>query len=115
MENETLGGFFYRAPVLPAQYGIGGRSTLIGDANHDFLPDAAPQSLVNSIIGQGLNPANYLTADPNSPSGWVLLNPIYTKFPGGYSPLFGADIQDHEVVAGVRGGAGSGFKWDFHG
>jgi len=115
MENETLGGFLYRDPVLPAQYGINGRSTLISDANGDFLPDAAPQSLVDSIIAGGGNPAHYLTADPNSPSGYTLLNPIYKKFPGGYSPLFGADIQDHEVVAGVRGGEGSGFKWDFHG
>ena len=113
MDNKTLGGFFYRKPVLPAQYGISGRSTLISDANGDFLPDPASQSLVNSIIAGGLNPANYLTADPKSPSGWVLLNPIYKKFPGGYSPLFGADIKDHEIVAGVRGG--DSFKWDFHG
>lgn len=115
MDNKTLGGFFYRRPVLPAQYGIHGRSTLIVDANGDFLPDAAPQSLVNSIIAGGGNPANYLTADPTSPSGFVLLNPIYSKFPGGYSPLFGADITDHEVVAGVRGGESGSFKWDFHG
>jgi len=115
MENETLGGFFYRDPVLPAQYGISGRNTLIIDQNGDFLPDAAPQSLVNSIIAGGGNPANYLTADPNSPSGWVLLNPIYKKFPGGYSPLFGADITDHEFVAGARGDFSDNFKWDFHG
>jgi iron complex outermembrane receptor protein len=114
MDNKTLSGFFYRAPVLPAQYGINGRSTLIVDANGDFLPDPAPQSLVNSITAAGLNPADYITADPNSPSGWVLLNPIYTKFPGGYSPLFGADIKDHEVVAGVRGDAGN-LHWDVHG
>ncbi|TLY51956.1 MAG: TonB-dependent receptor, partial [Gammaproteobacteria bacterium] len=68
---------------------------------------------VNSIIAGGGNPADYLTADPKSPSGWVLLNPIYKKFPGGYSPLFGADIKDHEIVAGVRGG--DSLKWDFHG
>jgi len=115
MENETLGGFFYRDPVLPPQYGIGGRATLIVDANGDFLPDNAPQSLVNSIIAGGGNPANYLTADPNSPSGFVLLNPIYKKFPGGYSPLFGANITDHEFVAGVRGQFSDDFKWDFHG
>lgn len=115
MENETLSGFFYRAPVLPAQYGINGRSTLIVDANGDFLPDPAPQSLVNSILGQGLNPANYLTADGSSPSGFVLLNPIYKKFPGGYGPLFGADIQDYEVVGGARGEFSSEWKWDVHG
>jgi iron complex outermembrane receptor protein len=113
-DNSTLSGFFYRRPVLPAQYGIAGRPTLIVDANGDFLPDNAPQSLVNSIIAQGLNPANYLTADANSPSGYVLLNPIYSKFPGGYSPLFGADITDHEIVLGARGGEGTNFKWDFH-
>jgi len=114
MDNDTLSGFFYRAPVLPPQYKIHGRSTLIGDANGDFLPDPAPQSLVNSILAQGLNPANYLTADSSSPSGFVLLNPIYTKFPGGYSPQFGAHIEDHEAVAGIRGNVAPDWKWDLH-
>lgn len=114
MGNDTLSGFFYRAPVLPAQYHINGRATLIVDANGDFLPDAAPQSLVNSIVGQGLNPANYLTASSGSPSGFVLLNPIYSQFPGGYSPQFGAHIEDHEAVGGVRGEFSSDWKWDLH-
>ncbi|MFN7184303.1 MAG: TonB-dependent receptor plug domain-containing protein [Thermomonas haemolytica] len=114
MDNKTLSGFFYRAPVLPPQYQINGRSTLIHDANGDFLPDDAPQSLVNAIINAGLNPADYLTADSNSPSGWVELNPIYQKFPGGYSPLFGANISDYEVVGGVRGGKSGDFQWDVH-
>ena len=114
MDNDTLSGFFYRAPVLPPQYHIAGRSTLIVDANGDFLPDAASQSLVNSIVAQGLNPANYLTADSTSPSGFVLLNPVYKLFPGGYSPQFGAHIEDHEVVGGVRGQFSSDWKWDLH-
>ena len=113
-DNSTLSGFFYRRPVLPPQFGISGRETLIVDANGDFLPDPASQALVNSITGAGLNPADYLTADPSSPSGWVLLNPIHTQFPGGYSPLFGADIKDHELVAGVRGGESGNFRWDVH-
>jgi iron complex outermembrane receptor protein len=37
MDSKTLGGFFYRAPVLPPQYGIAGRPTLIRDRNEDFL------------------------------------------------------------------------------
>ncbi len=114
MKNKTLGGFFYRRPAPPTA-GFSARTTLMIDNNGDGLPDAAPQSLVNSIISQGLHPGDYLTASASSPSGFVELNPIYTKFPGGYSPLFGASINDHEVVAGVRGGETGNLKWDFHG
>jgi iron complex outermembrane receptor protein len=113
MDNQTRGGFFYRGPVLPPEFMINGRSTLISDSNGDFLPDPAPQSLVDSIISQGLNPADYITASSSSPSGWVLLNPIYTQFPGGYSPIFGADITDYAVVGGARGMVTDGLSWDF--
>jgi iron complex outermembrane receptor protein len=114
-ENDTLSGFFYRAPVLPPQFGVNGRSTLIVDTNpHDFLPDAAPQSLVDSIIAQGLDPHDYLTEVGNT-GNYVLLNPIASQFPGGYSPLFGASIKDHEVVLGVRGGEAGNLRWDVHG
>ena len=112
--NDTLSGFFYRRPVLPPQFGISGRNTLIVDANGDFIPDAAPQSLVDSIVAQGLDPADYLTPDAGSASGFVLLNPIYTQFPGGYSPLFGADIEDHEIVLGLRGDWNENLRWDLH-
>ncbi len=129
MDNKTLSGFFYRRPVLPASYGISARSTLMTDVvinatgvacgqptqpPCDFLPDPASQSLVDSITAAGLNPADYITADASSPSGWVLQNPIQSLFPGGYSPLFGADITDYEGVVGLRGESGN-FKWDFHG
>ena len=112
MDKETLGGFFYRAPVLPPEYMIEARSTLMTDSDGDFLPDPAPQALVDSIMAQSLNPADYITADPNSPSGWVLLNPIHTLFPGGYSPLFGGDIKDYAIVAGARGMFNDDFSWD---
>ncbi len=112
MDNTTTGGFFYRGPVLDPIHMISARSTLMQDNNGDFLPDPAPQTLIDSIIGAGLNPADYVTADGSSPSGWVLLNPIYTEFPGGYSPLFGADIKDFEVVTGLRGDIGDNLSWD---
>ena len=98
MENETRSGFFYRTPVLDPSQMLAARGTLQVDSNNDFLPDAAPAALVNSIIGQGLNPADYLVADAGSPSGYVLRNPIFTQFPGGYSPRFGADIDDYALV-----------------
>ncbi len=112
MKNETIGGFFYRGPVLDPQHQIGARSTLQTDNDGDFLPDPAPASLVNDILAAGLNPADYLVADAGSASGYVLRNPIYTLFPGGYSPLFGANITDHALVAGIRGGRDTNLTWD---
>ncbi len=115
MDNETLSGFFYRGPVLPtAADNIANppRTTLMTDTNGDGIPDAASSSLVNSIIGQGLNPADYLTADASSPSGYALLNPIHTLFPGGYSPLFGANITDYAFVFGGRGDINENLSYD---
>lgn len=120
-DNETRSDFFYRNPVIldPAASTAGsGRSTLIVDADGDFVPDPAPQSLVDDIIAAGLDPNDYITADPDlvtNPSGYVLLNPIYTQFPGGYNPDFGADVSDLAVVAGVRGETNNGMSWDFRG
>jgi len=81
MDKKVLSSFFYRNPVLPAQYGISGRSTLVSYANGTLVPANAPQSLVDSIVAGGGNPANYLTANAASPSGWELLNPIYKHSP----------------------------------
>jgi iron complex outermembrane receptor protein len=111
-DNETISDFFYRTPVLPAEAEINGRGTLIVDGNGDFLPDPAPQSLVDSINGANLDPADYLTADAGSASGWVLLNPIAAQFPGGYNPDFGANISDMAVLVGLRGETGGGISWD---
>ncbi|AOS97245.1 Vitamin B12 transporter BtuB precursor [Microbulbifer aggregans] len=111
-ENETISDFFYRGPVLDPQYEFGARATLQADGDGDFMPDAAPQSLIDSITAQGLNPADYLVADATSASGFVLRNPIYTQFPGGYNPQFGADISDFSAVFGARGELASGMSWD---
>jgi iron complex outermembrane receptor protein len=128
MDNTTISDFFYRDPVIgpptsPQAAGITARTTLMIDSINnatsaptpDGLPDPASAALVSSITGQGLNPANYLTADGTSPSGWSLLNPIHTLFPGGYNPDFGADITDFGVALGLRGEISSTLTWDVHG
>jgi iron complex outermembrane receptor protein len=115
MDNTTKSDFFYRRPVLanPAdQQALSARTTLQIDNDGDGLPDPAEQSLVNSIAGLGLNPADYLVADPLSPSGYVKRNPIYTNFPGGYNPSFGADMKDFYVAGGVRGEISPTLTWD---
>jgi iron complex outermembrane receptor protein len=111
-DNETVSDFFYRNPVLDPAEMIGGRETLIVDLDGDFIPDPAPQSLIDDINAAGLNPADYLTADVGSPSGFVYLNPIFTQFPGGYNPDFGAEISDFAIVAGARGDTAGGLSWD---
>ncbi len=116
MDNETLSGFFYRGPVLPgtANAALPARTTLKIDNDGDGIADAASMDLVNSILAQGLSPDDYLTADGSSPSGYALLNPIHTQFPGGYSPLFGANITDYSFVGGVKGGSDN-FTWNVRG
>lgn len=111
MDNTTTSGFFYRGPVLDPSEQFVARETLQIDTDGDFLPDNAPQTLIDAIIADNLNPADYLVADSDSPSGYVLRNPIYTLFPGGYNPTFGADLSDYAVVFGGRGEAGN-FTWD---
>ena len=114
-DNDTISDFFYRHPVLDPAAGVSGRSTLIVDTNGDFIPDPAEQALVDDILAAGLLPDDYLTANAGSPSGYVLLNPIYTEFPGGYNPDFGASISDMAVVLGARGETGGGLMWDIRG
>ncbi len=115
VDNQTRSDFFYRRPVLDPQFRIRARETLQVDNNGDFRPDPAPQSLVNAIRARGLNPDDYLVRDASSPSGYVLRNPIFTLFPGGYNPNFGADITDLAGVLGFRGKTSGGLRWDVRG
>lgn len=112
-DNDTISDFFYRNPVITdPSASSSGRSTLIVDVDGTFGPDDAAQALVDDIVAAGLNPADYLTADPGSASGWVLLNPIAAQFPGGYNPDFGAVITDQAFVFGLRGETAGGLTWD---
>lgn len=119
-DNETISDFFYRGPVLDPQHEFTARTTLQQDLDGDFLPDPAPQSLVDAIRARGLDPADYLVPASQVPgvdsaSGFVLRNPIFTLFPGGYNPDFGADITDFAWVFGARGATIGGFRWDVRG
>ncbi|MBY0564289.1 MAG: TonB-dependent receptor [Hyphomonadaceae bacterium] len=110
-DQETFSGFFYRTPFgVP---GVNPRSTLCNCTAG--VPNNTPQQIVTDIINAGLNPADYLTADAGSPSGYVSLNPIWTQFPGGYNPTFGADVQDFALVLGARGTTSYGMTWDLSG
>ncbi|MCH7855042.1 MAG: TonB-dependent receptor plug domain-containing protein, partial [Proteobacteria bacterium] len=110
-DNEFRSDFFYRPGVI---LGTGGAGALMVD-DGTGNPADAPQALLDSITGAGLNLADYLTADAGSATGWALLNPIESQFPGGFNPDFGADISDYSVLLGVRGETAGGLRWDVRG
>ncbi len=111
-DNETIGDFFYRDPVLPASAGVAGHPSMIVDTDGDFLPDPVPAQQVQDLMDANVDLATYLTAEVGSPSGWVFLNPIASQFPGGFNPDFGADISDQAFVIGLRGETAGGLSWD---
>ncbi|MDM3870140.1 TonB-dependent receptor [Porticoccus sp. W117] len=120
MKNETVSGFFYRGPVLDPSEQFNARTTLQIDNDGDFLPDEAPQSLLDSITAAGFNVADFLVPVGDVPgatsaTGFVLRNPIFSQFPGGYNPSFGADLDDYAIVFGGRGETDGGLSWDIRG
>jgi iron complex outermembrane receptor protein len=117
MDNTTTSDFFYRGPVVtPVQpAGLAARTTLQIDNDANGLPDPASQAQVDSIAALGEDPNDYLVPDASSPSGFVLRNPIYTEFPGGYNPDFGADLTDMSFVLGLRGDVTDTLTWDLSG
>ena len=110
-ESEFRSDFFYRPGYIA---GTGGSGSLVVDDGNGFPADAS-QELVDDIVDQGLDPANYLTADATSASGFELLNPIQSQFPGGFNPDFGADVSDFAATVGLRGENAGGWSWDVRG
>ncbi len=110
-DTEFRSDFFYRPGVI---LGTGGAGALMVDDGTGNPADAS-QALLDSITGAGLNLADYLTADGGSATGWALLNPIQSMFPGGFNPDFGADMSDYAVLLGVRGETAGGLSWDVRG
>jgi iron complex outermembrane receptor protein len=111
VNQDYISSFFYRTPVgVP---GVAPRGTLLVDTSPaDGQADDVDQAIVDALNAAGLDPNDFLTADAGSPSGFIALNPIFTQFPGGYTPSFGAEVQDREAVFGVRGGPDTGLRWD---
>ncbi len=104
------GGFFFRNPNTRA--GVfsldGGETLLIGDAldaQDGVLDGSAGCPIVR--VTNGLPEQAALArvfSDPNCFS-------FQERFPGGFTPQFGADATDGSVVAGIKGQSGS-VLWD---
>ena len=126
MDNTTKSDFFYRGPVIddPAQpVGLPARTTLQIDNDHNATLLLAPMGsrpgpavVHRRQLGQGLDPNDYLVPRWLEPQRiFVLRNPIFTEFPGGYNPDFGADLTDMSFVLGARGDWTDTLTWDLKG
>ena len=103
--KQVEGGFYFRNPnTRPAV----------------FSNDEGKTLLVGRLAGEGDVPVITITDDVPDP---VVLRQVredqnlftfQEKFPGGFTPRFGADTRDLAVLAGIRGSvADTELNWDF--
>ncbi len=111
--RQSEGGFYFRAPgtgIARSAVFRNGSARAVADLNENDevicseLPDLpgldADFAAVSAFIDKyGLRGAGQC----------FLFN---EKFPGGFTPQFGADIYDLSATAGIRGGADDGVRWD---
>ena len=108
-QRTAEGGFYFRSPgTSSARSSVFrfGSERAVGDldleddvdcAHHPDLPSLdSDKAAVDAFIA--------MTA-----GDCFLFN---EKFPGGFTPRFGADISDWSVFAGIRGGQPDGLTWD---
>ena len=114
-QRTSEGGFYFRAPGTSSargsvfRFGSGGsaqraivdldQNDEVDCRNHPDLPSLdSDKSAVDAFIASTAGDC------------WM----FNERFPGGFTPRFGADISDLSLVAGVRGETRSGFTWDLY-
>ena len=106
-QRKSEGGFYFRAPGTPSARNAVFRSgsvRAVADLNEN-------DDIVCSNVVPGLE-ADFATVSAfvSQYKGKCFL--FNEKFPGGFTPQFGADIYDLSATGGIRGGAEDGFRWD---
>ncbi len=107
-KRRAEGGFFFRAPGTSSA-----RSSVfrIGDqravADLDPDDDIDPANLDVPSLDSSFDETQ---AFVNEYQGDLFL--FNERFPGGFTPRFGADIRDVSLVAGLRSARSGGLKWD---
>jgi iron complex outermembrane recepter protein len=115
-ERTAEGGFFFRNPNTRGGVfsGDGGTTRLVGDLTPgdgvtctggiDFATGNIPNPLTIGSAGEAAALAA-ITADPNC----FVFN---EKFPGGFTPSFGGNLNDIAGVMGLRGELDNGLTYD---
>ena len=107
-KRRAEGGFFFRAPgtssARSSVFRIGGERAV---ADLDPQDDIDPANLEVPPLDSSFDEVQ---AFVDEHEGDLFL--FNERFPGGFTPRFGADIRDLSLVAGLRGERPGGLKWD---
>ena len=104
-ERQVEGGFFYRNPhtrggVFRGPVVDGVPTVKVADLSGDLSGNCPVVSIVNNVADSAALAA--VQANPNCYT-------LYEKFPGGFTPQFGAYLDDYSLAGGVRGEFGAWF------
>ena len=107
-KRRAEGGFFFRAPgtssARSSVFRIGDQRA-VADLNLD--DDVDPANLEVPSLDASFDETQ---AFVDEYQGDLFL--FNERFPGGFTPRFGADIRDVSLVAGLRSARSGGLKWD---
>ena len=108
LPSSIVEGFFFRAPGTPS-------------ARSSVFRFAGERAVADLDLGDDVDPSTVdvpsLDASFDEVEAFIdryrgdlfLFN---ERFPGGFTPRFGADIRDMSLVGGLRGERDNGLKWD---
>ncbi len=108
-QRTAEGGFYFRSPGTSSARGSVfriGSQRAVGDLDEGDEVDCAHHPDLPSLDSDKAAVDAFITATKGD---CFMFN---ERFPGGFTPRFGADITDYSVFAGLRGGKSDGFNWD---
>lgn len=105
-ERTTEGGFFFRSPATSSA-----RSGVFLNGDQRAFADLTPGDGTNDCAG-----VPPLSADFNAVQSFIRSNAncflFNARFPGGFTPRFGAELSDWSVTGGVRAEIADGLRFD---
>ena len=105
--RKSEGGFYFRAPgTSSARNAVFRNGSVRAVADLDEGDDIVCRDLVPSLDADFVTVSAFVARYKGQ---CFLFN---EKFPGGFTPQFGADIYDLSATVGIRGGTDDGLRWD---
>ena len=108
-ERQLEGGFYYRNPhtrdgvFQGAPLADGTPTVKVADLTADGSANCPPLPVVANRVD-----ADALAAVRGNPRCYSLIE----RFPGGFTPQFGAVVTDKSLSGGVKGQTAGGWRWD---